>query len=76
MSRADDDRVIRALMKRVMELNADSPEQQCLLVEVWANARLAYKDERKCREKLQLFVAEITGLKQAEAFLGRRLDFR
>ena len=58
-----------------MELTEGSPEHSCLFAQVWANALLAYEDESKARDKLQLFVAEIAGLKQAEALFERRLDF-
>ncbi len=56
MNSTENDRIIQALLRRVMGLREDSPEHQSLVAEVWANARLAYEDENTARDKLQLFM--------------------
>lgn len=69
----DDDKVIRALVRRALELSEDSAEYDILGEEIFANAKLAYGEA--ARERLQVFIAEIIGLKDAEAQLEKRLDF-
>lgn len=69
----DDDKVIRALVRRALEVSEDSSEYRVLAEGIFANARLA--DGAAARERLEVFIAEVIGLKEAETLLEKRLDF-
>ena len=69
----DDDKAIRAMVRRAMELPEGSAEYLALVQEVLINAKLAYGLD--ARERLKALITEVLGLQRAELHFRRRLDF-
>lgn len=69
------DQSIRALVRQAISLNEKSEEFQIVVEKLFATARFVYGDNLEMIEKLQVFVAQVVAIKEAEQLLGKRLSF-